>query len=159
LRHFEILNEHFPHVTLVETELQCSRIRSAVPKRKGIRLLSTEAFASDARKYDAIFLISVLHIIPMPSTRREIIQLARSKLKKGGYLITDIPTGEAYYRHRCTKQNEYSDGWVMGTGNVKTFYKNFSARAADRLIASVDSFTLSSKVSVDHHIVRIWRAE
>lgn len=157
LRNLKVLEKSFPQITLVDTELQCGRISDLVPTRKGVRLLSTKEFEAAHGKYHAIFFISVLHIIDKPRTRKKLILLVHDKLKSGGYLVTDVPTGEAYYRKRCTSENKYGDGWVMGTGNVKTFYKNYSAPEFERLITSNTTFTLHDKLSIDHHIIRMWQ--
>jgi hypothetical protein len=156
-RNLKILQSHFREVTCVDTALQCCRISGSFPKRKGLRLLTVEQFETARRKYDAIFLISVLHIIPRSSIRKSLIRLAGRKLRKGGFLIVDIPSGEAYYRQRCTNENKYRDGWVMGRGGVRTFYKNFSKRAADRSVTSAGRFRLFVKGSFSRHIVAIWQ--
>jgi len=157
LRNLRVLEKHFPQIALVDTQLQCERISDLVSKRKGVRLFTTKEFEQTRSKYDAIFLISVLHVIDKPRARKRLVVLAHKKLKSGGYLVTDVPTGEAYYRRRCTSENTYGDGWVMGTGGVRTFYKNYSASEFDRLITSDTAFTLHEKISGDHHIIRIWR--
>src|SRR5205814_5221487 len=119
--------------------------------------LTITEFEKARLKYEAIFLISVLHIIDKPRIRKSLVRLAHEKLKSGHFLVTDVPTGEAYYRQRCTSENRFGDGWVMGTASVKTFYKNYSALEFDRLVTSDTTFTLFRKISVDHHIVRIWQ--
>lgn len=157
LRNLDILLKHFPDVTLVDTELQCARISNLIPHQKPIRLLTTVEFEKSRSLYEAIFLISVLHVIDKPPIRTKIIQLAESKLRNGGYLIVDVPTGEAYYRRRCTLENTHGDGWVMGTGAVRTFYRSYSASKLDKLITVNTGLTLFKKLSVDHHIIRIWQ--
>jgi trans-aconitate methyltransferase len=157
LRNLEILQKHFSEITLVDTEFQCSRISTLVPSIRGIRLKTIDDFMMERRTYEAVFLISVLHVIPKPRDRKESVLLAHSKLRKGGYLAVDVPTGESYYRQRCTKENRYSDGWLMGVGDVRTFYKNYLTSEFDQLISSNTSFTLFQKTYVDHHIIRIWQ--
>ena len=121
-----------------------------------IRLLSINELESEKRKFDAIFLISVLHVVDKPSTRKKLLWLAREKLSTPGFLIVDVPAGERYYRQNCTMQNRHGDGWVMGSGSIRTFYKTFGANEIDRLIESCTRLTLFKSTYIDKHIVRIW---
>jgi hypothetical protein len=157
LRNLIVFESYFPHITLVDTQFQCGRISKLVPKKKAVRLLSTKEFEENRSTYDAIFLISVLHVIDRPRMRKRLILLAYEKLTSSGYLVTDVPAGEAYYRKRCTSKNRYGDGWVMGNGSMRTFYKNYSASEFDRLVTTNTGFTFYDKISLDHHIIRIWQ--
>ncbi len=157
LRNLPPLQDHYKNITLVDTKLQCARIVKNVPDVPYIRLKTIEEFTAEENTYDAIFLISVLHVIDKLSVRKELLTLASRKLNSFGFLVVDVPNGIQYYRVHCTPQNKYKDGWVMGSGNVKTFYKNFYAVELDRLINSSSSFRLYKKVWFDKHIVRIWQ--
>ncbi len=157
LRNYPVLQKYFPNITLVDTELQCKRIADLVPKRPGVILLHAGEFEARQRKYEAIFLISVLHVIDKPNYRRQLLNVAHISLTTKGYLVTDVPTGEAYYRKKCTPGNVHGDGWCIGSGSIRTFYKNYSASDFDRLITSSNRFTLYKKVWNDHHLVRIWQ--
>src|SRR5208282_4590848 len=64
LRNLSIFRRFFSEIALVDTKLQCNRIADQVPRASAIRLLPIEEFAREKRKYDAVFIISVLHIIP-----------------------------------------------------------------------------------------------
>ena len=61
--------------------------------------------------------------MPDKQTRTHLLEIAASKLHNPGYLVIDVPTGERYYRQRCSDFNKYKDGWVMGLGPIYTFYK------------------------------------
>lgn len=156
LRNLKILRHYFPDITFVDTKLQCERVLNQLPKTKGMRILSIGDFEVEIRKYDAIFLISVLHIIDDPLLRRKVLSLTKKKLKKSGFLVVDVPTGENYYRQHCTEKNRHGDGWVMGNNRVRTFYKNFSAEEIDNLVLSCTGLNLHSKGAYDKHIIRIW---
>lgn len=157
LRNFNVLRRYFPEITPVDTDLQCQRIRDLLQPHQRILLLSISEFEKNEKKYDAIFLISVLHVIDKPKQREKLLSIASSKLHNSGFLIVDVPTGERYYRQHCTNENKHGDGWVMGTGPVRTFYKNFYAEEFDDLIAACTEFRLYLKLSLDKHIIRIWR--
>jgi hypothetical protein len=157
LRNLRLLSKYFREITLIDTQIQCERISHLVPRRKGIRLLTIEEFKRDRHSYDAVFVISVLHIIPKPRLRRELLSLASSKLHNPGALVIDVPSGEHYYRQHCTSENRYRDGWTMGNGSVRTFYKNFHSKELDLLVASCTGLTLETVKSEDKHLIRIWR--
>lgn len=157
LRNLKILQSFFSDITLVDTKLQCDRIRSLVPKSTKIRLLNTDRFRSDKKKYHAIFVISVLHIIPEPKARHEIISLAINKVFGGGYIVIDVPCGVNYYRKKCTSENRYRDGWVMGNGPIRTFYKNYSAKELDLFLTNGKPLEVYEKVWFGKHIIRIMK--
>ena len=155
LRNLKVLKEGFKSITLVDTLLQCQRIRDEVKKNKKVKLLSNIEFVKENKKYDAIFMISILHTIPIIKERKNLISLAISKLKLNGYLIIDVPTGVTYYRNRCTGENKYKDGYLMGNGNIKTFYKQYFAAELDKLLTESNQLKLFKKIYFDKHLTRI----
>jgi 2-polyprenyl-3-methyl-5-hydroxy-6-metoxy-1,4-benzoquinol methylase len=157
LRNLPVLEEHFTSVTLVDTEIQCQRVRALLPSRQGIKLVSVDEFRAGNARYDAVFLIAVLHTVDRPSVRKELLRVAAFKLRPRGFLVLDVPAGEHYYRVRCSKANQHGDGWAMGSGPIRTFYKSFNAKALDRLVERTESFELYERKPIGKHIVRIWR--
>ena len=155
LRNLIIFENHFSEITLIDTDLQCDRIRGLTPEVENIKLITSSIFQEEQKLYEAIFLISVLHIIPEPKMRSDLLDLAISKLTRPGFLIVDVPTGISYYRHKCTNDRKYSDGYVMGHGRHRTFYKNFHAKDLDALLSMNDQLKLYKKVYFDKHLVRI----
>ena len=79
------------------------------------------------------------------------------KLFPFGYLVIDVPCQENYYRHKCTAENVFNDGWVMGNGTYRTFYKNYSAKELDSLLNKRFSLEQFKKVWFDKHIIRIMK--
>jgi hypothetical protein len=157
LRNLRIFREHFSDVTLVDTKLQCDRIAGKVPHDSSVRLLPIAEFAKEKREYDAVFIISVLHIIPELSDRKALLTLTRRRVRELGFLIVDVPSGEHYYSVHCTKNNRYRDGWVMGKGPIKTFYRNYKPEEIEGIVRSCTGFQLYRKASLAKHIVRIWQ--
>jgi len=157
LRNLAVLEEHFPQLTLVDTELQCQRVRALLPNREGVELISIDEFRCTKARYDAVFLVAVLHTVDKPSVRKALLEVAAAKLRGSGFLVIDVPAGEHYYRVRCSQANRHGDGWAMGSGPIRTFYRSFDAEALDRLVERTESFELYERVSIDKHIVRIWR--
>lgn len=157
LRNLRVMTKNFRNITLVDTQIQCNRIAGTLPHIHGIRLLPVEEFERDRSTYDAIFIVSVLHIIPKPNARRDLLRLAASKLNDPGIIVIDVPSGERYYRQHCTSENKYRDGWTMGSGSIRTFYKNFYSTELDSLVQSCTGLQLSLVKSEDKHLIRIWR--
>ncbi len=157
VRNLSVYRRYFSDIALVGTKLQCNRIADLVPQVSAIRLLPIEEFVKEKRKYDAVFIISVLHIIPRLSDRRALLTLTRGKIRDLGFLIVDVPSGEHYYSVHSTQANIYRDGWVMGKGSVKTFYRNYNAEELDGIVRSSTGFDLYRKASLGKHIVRIWQ--
>lgn len=157
LRNLKVFRTFFSHITLVDTELQCKRIKNLVPNSKQVKLIDTEQFMQCKNKFHAAFLISVLHIISDKKLREQILSMAIEKLREPGYIVIDVPCGENYYRQKCTSENKYKDGWIMGKGQNCTFYKNYSARELDELLVNKMSLELCEKVWFDKHIIRIMK--
>lgn len=149
------LMEYFEDITLIETGIQYERIRETVPKHDGLCLLTFEEFRGCDALYDAIFLISVLHIIPRPTDRREILKTINEKVKEGGYIVIDVPNSETYYQRRCNEENRFQDGWVMGSGRYRTFYKNFSAKELDGLLWDVLKAERIAANRQEKHVTRL----
>lgn len=157
LRNLQTLRRFFSDITIVDTKLQCERIQTLLPKSKRVKLLNTEQFKNNKQKYNAAFLISVLHTIPELVTRKRLLSLAIDKVYKFGYIVIDIPSGVNYYRQQCTSANKYGDGWAMGSGTNRTFYKNYSAKELDVLLTNGNRLEIFKKVWFDKHIVRIMK--
>lgn len=157
LRNLGVLRKHFEEIILVDTELQCRRIRSLVPEATGIRLLTSSQFGQLRGRLDAAFLISVLHVIPSKRQREELLAAVVSKVRRGGYLVVDVPSGVSYYRTRCTPDKRYRDGWAMGAGPRRTFYKNYTAHELDRLLLIDGSLSLLAKPWLGKHLIRLMR--
>lgn len=157
LRNLKPLQDHFKDVTLVDTKLQCARIAGVDANLSRARLMPIDEFIKEDCTYDAIFLISVLHVLDQRALRRELLTLAKAKLRKFGFLVVDVPSGIQYYRVHCTPENKYRDGWVMGAGSIKTFYRSYHAKELDKLVISSTAFELYKKTWFDKHLVRIWK--
>lgn len=157
LRNLATLRRFFSDITLVDTKLQCGRIENLLPKSSRIKLLDNEQFKNSRQKFNAAFLISILHVIPDLASRNALLSLAINKTYKSGYIVIDVPSGERYYRQKCTPKNKYRDGWLMGNGTTRTFYKNYTATELDAFLTNDNPLELFRKVWFDKHIVRIMK--
>jgi hypothetical protein len=78
-------------------------------------------------------------------------------LKNDGLILVDVPTHETYYARRCNEENQHLDGWVMGKGQYRTFYKNFTAKQIDDFIRKSASFQKIDANSQIKHVTRIFK--
>lgn len=153
------LLDEFREVFFVDTELQCKRVKPLFQeyRRKGVQLLSAEKFYDSDIVVDAVLIISVFHTIPSIAIRYGIIREAAKHIRTHGYMCIDVPKSERYYRQHCTKEREYSDGWVMGNKKTKTFYKPYTAHEFDDFIACVSGFEEIAKKYIPKHVIRVYQ--
>jgi SAM-dependent methyltransferase len=157
LRNIPILTKEYKNITVVDTKKQCEKIIVNPLFNRNLKLLTDIEFYNLKVQFDAVYLILVLHIIPDIKTRMAILKSINDRLNKGGFLIIDVPTGEKYYRNKCNSNNRYLDGWLMKNGNTNTFYKQYSTSELDNFIANCTKLDIFTKISIDKHIVRIFK--
>ena len=156
LRNLRTQEQSFDEITLVETQKRCELLRVSVAGKNHVRLLSTDDFLVDGAKYDAVFIISVLHIIPDPKFRQRLINASAKKIRPGGFIVVDVPQGETYYTRRFGELPRYKDGYLLRWGDHYTFYKNFYAEELDSMFTKIPSH-LFKKIHYCKHLIRIWR--
>jgi hypothetical protein len=157
LRNLTIYSRQFHSITLVDTKLQCEKILKNPLYTSRHKLCTDTEFSKINQKYDAVFLIMVLHIIPEENKRIEILKAIVNKLNIDGFLVVDVPTGEKYYRNKCSLNNKFLDGWIMKNGTTNTFYKQYTAIELDNFITNNSHLKLLRKISLDKHLVRIFK--
>lgn len=153
-----VLRKNFDEITLVETARRCELIAPVIRGMNDTRVLSTRDFERDYAAYDAVFLISVLHIIPSPSERRRLVRRAIEKLKPGGFVVVDVPQSETYYNRRRDVMTR-ADGYLTRWGNHYAFYKSFYADELDAMFTKPRSVALFQRVCYPKHIIRIWQRQ
>lgn len=109
-RNTKLIAGHFHHTLAVDTFEQVQRIRPHNPG--GIEIMDTEAFKK-AGTFNTIFLVAVLHIVPL--AKRE--EIAKALERRSEWLLVEVPTQDAHYRK--LRAEPFEDGFIM-TGN--TFY-------------------------------------
>lgn len=157
LRNLVTLNSSFSSLVLVDTKNQCERIRNSKQNIGSSELLDFETFISRDDKFDVVFIICVLHIIPDIAERKRILDQACIKLKENSFLVIDVPSGVNYYRKRMSSENKYKDGYLFGSSSIKTFYKNYHRIELDKFVTKNRPLSLYRKTYFDKHLVRIYR--
>ena len=145
----------FNRIWAVDTELQHKRNLSKLQKIqtrhasfKGF--INTKEFNSMQLKSSAAMIISVLHAVPHKKQRLQILKSTKKNLRKGGFLLVDVPFRESYYKNRMKKSNKYLDGYLQGGINVKTFHKEFKRNELIRLVTNL-GFVIVKELHTSHH--------
>jgi SAM-dependent methyltransferase len=153
---------HHAGVYAVDTGRQKERIRTRLadcerkPNFRGFR--SDVQFGRMQLRLRVAYVVNVLHTIPNPAARIELLKGARRNLIKDGTLVLDVPASEGWYSSRMTAERRYSDGYVFHRpGQAHTFYR-FCSEAELDAWAHQAGFRFERKVVVHHHRVRVYRA-
>ena len=157
LRNLRVQEKNFDEIVLVETEIKCKSLQGEVAGKNHIRLQSTGAFQDDQTVYDAIFFISVLHIIPDPKYRQRVVKMAAAKIRPGGFIVVDVPQSETYYNRRLKKLPRHKDGYLLRWGSHYTFYKSFYCNELDAMFQKIPGLQLFQKIHYCKHLIRIWK--
>jgi hypothetical protein len=157
LRNLREQEKNFDEIALVETEIRCKTLRGGIAGKNHIRLQSTKVYQEDHTVYDAIFFISVLHIIPDPKYRQKLVKMAAGKIRPGGFIVVDVPQSETYYNRRLRKLPRHKDGYLLRWGNHYTFYKSFYCEELDAIFEKIKGIRLFKKVHYCKHLIRIWQ--
>lgn len=157
LRNLSVQGRHFDEVALVETPRRCEMLRPEVVGKNHVLLQPTKEFENAPEKYDAVFLISILHTIPSPRNRQRIVNMAIRKIRVGGFIVVDVPQSETYYNRRRDKLQIHNDGFLLRWGAHYTFYKNFYRSELDAMFLRNKSMELFRKIHYCKHLIRIWK--
>src|SRR5690606_19679084 len=136
----EPLLSKFVYVDFVETDEQHERVCKLAPRSNRSVFLKMSDWLDQSSLYDAIFLISVLHIMPENLDRKKLLQTARDRLEVGGFLVVDVPQSETYYNRRKKYYERHKDGLIVPRNGRPTFYKSFYAEELDKLLFSKSVF-------------------
>lgn len=142
-------------ISVLDTKEQIKRL-----EKNNLMNYTTYIFEEDSlpkNSFDLVVLISVLHIIPDKSTRNKVLKMAYNSLKDGGYLFVDVPTGERYYRQKCSENNRYKDGFLLQHGKSYTFYKNYHAKELDEFVFRSIPIKKISGPYFEKHICRLYK--
>lgn len=152
---------HHDAVYAVDSARQQKRIKGRLevcerdPRFRGFR--TSESFSQMRLRLKVAYVINVLHTLPSPAARIEILESARRNLTVRGTLVVDVPASESWYSSRMTPERCFSDGYVFRRpGQPHTFYRFCSEEELDHW-ASAAGFSFERKVAIHHHRVRIYR--
>ncbi|MHA1793074.1 MAG: class I SAM-dependent methyltransferase [Promethearchaeota archaeon] len=89
------------------------------------------------RKFDIILLINEINVMPIPIERFAMLSFCRKKIKKNGVLLWHQWRGLAISPDKYTKENEFIDGYLMGSGPNHTFYVEHNREETHEMLYSV----------------------
>jgi SAM-dependent methyltransferase len=161
MRGTEVLLQHHEAVYAVDTGRQRRRIEErlqACTAQIGFRGFRTiDEFRRSQLRLGVAYLINVIHTLPDPGERVDLLASIHRNLKRDGLLVIDVPASESYYSERMTAENEFSDGFLFKRfGETFTFYRFCSEAELDQW-AGEAGFSFKEKVPEHHHRVRIYR--
>jgi len=76
----------------------------------------------DKKSFDIILLINVFNVMPIPIERFAMLILCREKIKKKGIMLWHQWRGISNDKDKYTEENEFLDGYLMGSGPNHSFY-------------------------------------
>ncbi len=83
-------------------------------------------FLQSQDTFDAVVLINVANVIPLPQQRVRVLLECTKRLRKGGLLLWMSQHGEPNYRPGVTKRLSLEDGWCYNLDKkFQTFYREY----------------------------------
>ena len=142
-------------VWAVDTPTQLDRVAdlTAQTKRRYPNLrgpLTESDFAKSRLGLNGAVTVCVLHTIPESDIRAKLLDSIRRNTNPGGYVLIDVPHGEPYYSSLMTQDRRFRDGYVMGSGRLRTFYKEFAQEELVRFVVG-RGFTYQRDLRVRRH--------
>lgn len=89
------------------------------------------------QKFDIIILVNEINVMPIPLERFALLSLCRDKIKTNGKLLWHQWRGLAISPDKYTEENEFIDGYLMGSGPNHTFYVEHERGEAHEILYSV----------------------
>ncbi len=94
-------------------------------------------FISLSRKFDIILLINEINVMPIAFERFVMLSLCRDKLKDSGMLLWHQWRALGISPEKYTEENEFLDGYLMGSGPNHTFYVEHDRETSHEMLYSV----------------------
>ena len=94
-------------------------------------------FINLKRKFDIIILVNEINVMPIPIERFAMLSFCREKIKENGMLLWHQWRGLATSHDKYTKENEFIDGYLIGSGPNHTFYVEHNREESHEMLYSV----------------------
>ena len=155
------LLKHHRRVYAIDTEAQAQRIQGRIeecrnhPSFAGFRTI--DDFRRSRLRLGGAYVINVLHTLPSVEDRVDLLQSVRRNLRRGGFVLLDVPSFADYYRERMTPENRYGDGYIFPQGReTYTFYRFSRPEELDEWAAAA-GLEFEERIVDNHHWVRNYR--
>lgn len=146
LRYSELILKTTDVLTIVDSEIQLSRVQKIGSKKTSIRqsirasnridAYNTIEFSHQQTKFDRAFCINVLSVIPTRSVRARVIELIASKLKRGGTCLFVVQYRNSDFSRMRNLSNArvWGDGILIDSLRGHSFYGLIPPKDLMRLI-------------------------
>jgi 2-polyprenyl-3-methyl-5-hydroxy-6-metoxy-1,4-benzoquinol methylase len=122
LRNSKYLLSKGYNVSILDTKLQIEKQKQSDLELFG-KIYTTEEFPA-IEMYDAILCSFVINVIAEPFERVKVLNKAYELLKDNGLLFLEIRKGNGISQNKYNVP--YSDGFLVGKNEIKTFQKPFN---------------------------------
>ena len=89
------------------------------------------------QKFDLVLLINEINVMPIPIERFAIVSPCRKKIKNNGMLLWHQWRAKSNHPEMYTEENEFIDGFLMGSGPNHTFYVEHDRDQSHEILYSV----------------------
>lgn len=144
----------FNKVYLLEVpeNTECLHRLKAKQKWKNCRVLADAELASVTPSVDAVMLFNVLHTLPGPKLRNDVLKRCKKLIHTDGRIVIVTPKHDPAYRH-VDHRPSFADGFVMlHPDNTFSFYRNYTAKEFMEFLAAQG---LVCEVTLPSHARRI----
>ena len=87
-------------------------------------------------EFDIILLINVVNVMPIPIERFALLNICRDKIKNNGMLLWHQWRGYSISSDKYTEENQFIDGYLMGSGPNHSFYVEESRESSHEILYS-----------------------
>lgn len=146
MRYSAVLLEKCRHLTLVDSDIQLSRVQLIDGRKSSVReqaanlentdVLTIEEFYSAGRQYDFILCANVLSAIPSWQIRHKVVRKLRNSLADNGECLFVTQFRDAYFSKMATYRNalKHMDGILIKSPRGNSFYGIIKKVALERLV-------------------------
>ena len=143
LRNSKYLSELNFDVSVLDTQEQVKGWDLDFVKKKFSNIYTTNSDINE--KFDIILCSFVLNVIEDESVRQNILNKISDLLVKNGVAIIEV-RGERFVKTAKTIKS-YKDGYILGSGQIKTFQKPYNRETFYNLLSSEKKFFIKDIIT------------
>lgn len=143
LRNAKYLAELGYNVSILDTPEQVAGWDLEFVKETFSNIYTTNSKINE--KFDLILCSFVLNVVEEETVRKDILNNISNLLEKNGIAIIEV-RGERFVKTAKTIK-PYGDGYILGSGKVKTFQKPYNRNSFYELLVSQDKFYVEKIIS------------
>ncbi len=116
-------------------------------------------FLKLTQQFDLAVVANVMGVMPIPAERLLLLQCCYTRLKNSAYLLWYSQHKEADYTpggSRCNDTTRLGDGYHVGSGKFRAFYRDIGPDEADQLLLA-SGFKFVQSLPAGHNLARIYQ--